>query len=142
MNTIAQSFASLVLNNNGFFKSQAQADYLLSICDGMVYTAGGNYHGSSWSKFYVCDSKGVVKVIHNTLDKGDVVEWERVQEGVKTVQEIKEQKRINREIKAIEKQIRQSQEAWDRGEYKGCEYLYHDAMKRNNDMLIKYKSML
>jgi len=142
MNTISQSFASLVKNNNGFFKSEKQAKTLLSVCNDSVFIDGGIFFGGTWTKFYHCDDKGVVMVVHHTNTKGDVLEWERASEGVKTVQEVKEEKRINREIKAIEKKIKETEEAWQRGDYAGYENLYHESIGRDNVLLTAYKKLL
>jgi hypothetical protein len=142
MNTISQSFAYLVANNNGLFKSEKQAKTLLNYCQDRVFHHSGNFFGTSWSKFYHCDGKGVVMVIHHTNTKGNVLEWERPSEGVKPIQEIKEEKRINREIKAIEKKIVETEEAWQRGDYAGYENLYHETMERDNLLLTAYEKLL
>jgi uncharacterized protein YlxW (UPF0749 family) len=145
MNTITQSFAYLVMNNNGFFKNEKQAKTLLSVCNNSVFIVSGIFFGGNWKKFYYCDDKGVVMVVHHTNSKGDVIEWERASEGVKTVRNVKEAKdenRINREIKAIEKKIKETEEAWQHGDYAGYENLYHETLKRDNEALTAFKNLL
>lgn len=62
MNDFAASFASLVKYNDGFFKSEKQASFLLSQCFGGVYYAQGNIYGNKFNIEYHCDEKGIVLV--------------------------------------------------------------------------------
>lgn len=63
MSNVAISFASIVKSNNGFFKSEAQAKFLISQCqEENTFFTGGNVYGNSFTLSYECDSKGVVKV--------------------------------------------------------------------------------
>lgn len=64
MSQVAMSFASLVKSNNGFFKSEKQAAFLLSQCQEQnVFYAGGSIYKNSYMMEYHCDAKGVVKVV-------------------------------------------------------------------------------
>lgn len=78
-NEIAVSFASLVKSNNGFFKSEKQAAFLLSKCqDTNTFVCGGNVYNNSFTMFCICDSLGVVKVEKYTPKSGKTVTtWER-----------------------------------------------------------------
>jgi hypothetical protein len=61
---IAQSLASLVRNNNGFFKSTKQAEFLLSQCNvntNQYLTTGSNY-GNRFETLYTLDVLGVVSI--------------------------------------------------------------------------------
>lgn len=58
--SIFVSLASLVKNNNGFFKSEKQATFLLSHCVNGVYFVEGNSRFCARS--FECDSKGVLLV--------------------------------------------------------------------------------
>lgn len=62
-NEIAASFASLVKSNNGLFKSEKQAAFLLSrYQEENTFHCAGNVYGNSYQVTYYCDAKGVVKV--------------------------------------------------------------------------------
>lgn len=97
--SIAISFAFLVKDNNGFFKSEKQAKFLLSRCTiesgQSVYVTSG-HHWQGFSLWYYCDDKGITKVVKNTRAKGDVITWERPEEGKVTVQEKREVRQITR----------------------------------------------
>lgn len=63
MSNVAISFASIVKSNNGFFKSEAQAKFLLSQCqEENTFIAGGTVYRNSYQLFYVCDACGVIRV--------------------------------------------------------------------------------
>lgn len=83
------SFFSLVKNNNGFFKSEKQAAFLLKMTDGHYVTSQniqfGEYEGRTnrntakieWA--VILDNQGVVKM-EKTTSKGTQVYFERTQE--------------------------------------------------------------
>lgn len=87
---IAVSFAGLVKSksNNGLFKSEKQAAFLLAKCQEGTFVCGGTIYNNTFSMFYHCDSKGVVSVEKHT-DKSNktVTTWTRV-----TDQEFKAEK--------------------------------------------------
>lgn len=69
MSNVAISFASLVKSNNGFFKSEAQASFLLSQCqEENVFFSSGEVYNNGFMIEYICDDKGVIKVV-KTLSK-------------------------------------------------------------------------
>ena len=78
-NEIAASFASLVKSNNGFFKSEKQAAFLLSKCqDGNTFVCGGHVYRNPFTLYYVCDASGVVRVEKYTSKTGkNVTTWTR-----------------------------------------------------------------
>lgn len=80
MSNVAVSFASLVKSNNGMFKSEAQAKFLLSQCqEENTFVCGGNVYNSSFTMFYICDIQGVVKVEKYTPKSGKTTTtWERL----------------------------------------------------------------
>lgn len=79
---VAMSFASLVKVNNGFFKSEKQAAFLLSQCqEENVFYAGGSVYKNSYMMEYHCDAKGVVKVVkYLSKTARQVVMFERLTE--------------------------------------------------------------
>lgn len=120
---IAKSFAYLVKSNNGAFKSEAQAKFLLSQCNGeqkfvdsMPKDAVVTYH---------CDGAGVVSVERYSLNTGKTKkEWERKVAGKLTVQEDREIKRLLRMKKDTEESIAARNIAYAKGDYKNDEILY------------------
>lgn len=146
--SISLSFASLVKSNNGMFKSEAQAKFLLSQCqETNTFSSGGNVYGNSFTLSYVCDDKGIVSVEKYLPGKGKVqTTWMRHVEGttnaVESASKAKEIKRLNKEIKSLEKRIQARKEAFQAGEYVGMEELYNDSMGQDESSLVGYKAKL
>ena len=138
---LSVSFANLVKTNNGFFKSEAQAKFLLSMCDNGVYHTSGHVHGNSFVLFYTCDKKGVTKVQKQTSGKGLVTQWERVEEGKVSVQNEKEIKRIKRLIKQTENKIASRLDAFKSGAYPN-EDLFKMSNERDQASLVELNTML
>lgn len=80
MDNLAASFASLVKSNNGLFKSEKQAAFLLSVCqDAGTFYTGGQVYGNSYSLQYNCDNAGVVSVEKYLPKTGKIVlTWSRL----------------------------------------------------------------
>ena len=80
MDNLAASFASLVKSNNGLFKSEKQAAFLLSVCqDAGTFYTGGQVYGNSYSLQYNCDKAGVVSVEKYLTKTGKIViTWSRL----------------------------------------------------------------
>lgn len=97
--SLAISFASLVKNNNGLFKSEKQANFLLSMCNENVYGTSGNVGRNSFYMDYFCDEKGVIQVTKRTDKKDTVSTWERRVDGKVTVQDKKAISSIKRMLK-------------------------------------------
>lgn len=78
------SFRSLAKSNAGFFKSDKQANYLLSLCDvnGVYKVAcnasfGFGEDGNVNKQYYAivqCDDKGVVSIVHEGVTTGKTKE--------------------------------------------------------------------
>lgn len=144
MDSVAQTFAGLVKNNNGLFKSATQAKFLLSQCqEKNTFVTGGSVYKSSFTLFYKCDDKGVVSVEKYLPRTGkNEIQWQRAGAGA-TVQDEKKIKSLQREIKSLEKTVKQRQEAWQSGSYNKSNIdLYHSAMKRDQELLNDLKSEL
>ena len=91
------SFASLVKNNGGLFKSEKQAAFLSSkLFDGEYWVFDKCYNNTS-ARIFTCDKKGVVSVTKKNTKKGiDVfsVVWKREESYIKAVEvKNKEQQR-------------------------------------------------
>lgn len=80
MSNVAVSFASLVKSNNGMFKSEAQAKFLLSQCqEENTFFVGGQVYNNSYTLSYNCDSMGVVSVEKYLPKSGKTTTtWERL----------------------------------------------------------------
>lgn len=80
MSNVAVSFASLVKSNNGMFKSEAQAKFLLSQCqEENTFFVGGQVYNNSYTLSYNCDSLGVVSVEKYLPKSGKTTTtWERL----------------------------------------------------------------
>jgi hypothetical protein len=136
------SFASLVKSNNGLFKSDAQAKFLLSKCDGKEYITGGSMYGNTFQLTYYCDNRGVTKVEKYTKAAGPKIQWTRKEAGTLSVQDEKELKRLNRLLKQTEKSIADREASMKAGTYHADKSLYDDSMKRDNDSLKQIKQMI
>ena len=143
MDNTALSLASLVKTNNGLFKSEAQAKFLTSQCQGGSHIASGSVMGNSFMITYFCDSKGVTKVEKYTPKSGKTsIEWERVEQGKVSVQDEKEIKRLKRLIKATEKSIKERQDSWDSGQYGNNVDLFSRAMAHDQEALAALNAKL
>lgn len=140
-NDLGMSFASLVKNNGGVFKSVKQAEFLLSQCDGNVYIACGRTWGAFTNEYH-CDQQGVVKVVHHTNNTGFKVTWTRPVAGEVSVQDAKEIKRLKREIKSLEKKLASRDESFAQGQYAGMESTYQNAKAFDTEMLAGYHALL
>lgn len=139
MNQVSKSLASLVKSNNGEFKSQSQADFLLSQRNsGDSILVSGEVRGNSFTLSYVLDSTGVVEVIKNTKVKGDVVTFTRKIEGILTPQEIKKIKTLKGKIKRLEKHIKERDDQFNNGGYSGKETLYETSKADDEETLNYY----
>lgn len=75
--TIAKSFFSLIKTNNGYFKSEKQASFLLDHCGSdKVFITTDSMFNNSYNFFFECDDEGVVRVEKHTSKKIETY-WER-----------------------------------------------------------------
>ena len=115
--SIFKSIMWLAKYNNGLFKSEKQAKFLISKIDRRSGCIG---HASSG--FYSCpimahyDDKGITKLVKVTKN-GNVLTFERKKEGVLTSLEIKEIKWLERRRKSIQKEIEEREIAFNSGNY-------------------------
>jgi len=78
MNNLNASFRSLVKNNNGFFKSEKQASFLLSKCDAdNEFVIAESAFGNAYLDIFKCDNNGIYKVVRSAKKSADKVIWER-----------------------------------------------------------------
>lgn len=125
----SKSFASLTKNNNGVFKSAAQAKFLLSVCDGTEYISTGNVYGNPFTLSYQCDEKGVIKVIKHTSNTcKTITTWERKESGKTTIQDAKLIKKIKKEIKGRKSSIDDRKESIEDYKERGMMNIYTKSM--------------
>ena len=141
MSQIAQSFANIVKTNNGFFKSQAQRNLLLNQCTGNEFVTTGTVGRNGYTLFYTCDLQGVTRVQKQTVAKGLVLVWERVEAGQVSIQDAREIKRIQRLIKQTEQSMASREASRAAGEYPS-DSLYAEAQGRDQQSLETLKQML
>lgn len=116
---ILRSIFGLTKSNNGFFKSEKQAKFLIpqiSKFDGYIGQVSSGYN--SCPVFANWDEKGITKIV-KSAKSGDVVMFERKQEGILNVLEIKEIKQLERKIKSLEKDITRHKTSFEDGSYNG-----------------------
>jgi hypothetical protein len=111
------SVFALAKNNTGLFKSPKQAIFLISQlekCDGCI-----GYLGNSSSPIFVdWDDKGITKIIKATK-KVDVLMFERKIDGVLTGVEIQKIKALEKRQKALKKEIKEREDAYNNGMWNG-----------------------
>lgn len=116
---ISKSIFGLAKSNNGFFKSEKQSKFLIaqmSEFGGCIGHANSGYN--SCPIFASWDEKGITKIVKSAKN-GDVIMFERKQEGILTSLEIKEIKRLERKIKTLENEVKERQDSFDNGSYNG-----------------------
>ena len=88
MSNLTISFASLVKYNNGFFKSEKQANFLLSKClDNVFYGESTQTYKNITRNEYRCDAQGVVSISkYSQTKKTLTVTWERQEKSEFNIQ--------------------------------------------------------
>ena len=117
MSNIQISLENIIKTNNGKFKSQKQADFLLSVLkDNNVFSV--NVNGYALVITYLFDDKGVtLKTITSLHTHKTTEEWSRKVEGILSVDDKAVIKQINKRIKALDKSIKSRQASFDNGAY-------------------------
>lgn len=138
---LSSSFAYLVKNNNGAFKSEAQSNFLLSQCNCDKKFIDDAPKDSV--VFYSCDDAGVFLVERYSLKTGKTKkEWERKVAGVISVQDEKEIKRLQRLLAQTQKTIAKRNAAFADGEYEGEESLYAESNDRDVKTVREINAMI
>lgn len=76
---LTKSFATLVKYNNGFFKSEKQARFLLAHCiNGIFYGESHNTYNNITRNEYHCDQTGIISIYKYSQTKETLTQtWER-----------------------------------------------------------------
>ena len=77
--SISKSLFSLAKNNNGKFKSVAQAKYILSVAYDNILAVSDNVYGNTYTFFFSFDDEGIT-LIEKDTKKNSSVYWERMDE--------------------------------------------------------------
>lgn len=119
MSNVQLSLNSLVKKNNGFFKSQKQADFLLSILNDNNVFASVAY-GYTILTTYHFDGKGItLKTKTSVKTNKTTEEWSRKIEGVLSVEEQQIIKRLNKQLKSVKKEYASRLKSYNDGSYFG-----------------------
>ena len=99
--SVTKSLFSLVKENNGYFKSDKQAAFLLSQCqEAQVFTAVRSLYNNSYQFHFICDQDGVMLVEKHT-SKGVEIWWERDPDHAGFMAKAAERGEENRRRKAV-----------------------------------------
>lgn len=143
-NNLAVTIYGLVKNNQGYFKSDAQATYIKSKLDA---TAGiidsGEVYGNSYNTFTEFDDKGITKIYTQAGKTNKLtVKWERKQEGVLSQADQKAVRYYKREIKKLENSIASAQAAKAEFEAEGMMNLFLQRDKIEKERLQGFRDKL
>lgn len=133
---IKSSIIGLTKSNNGFFKSDKQADFLTN-----ELMLGGGYIGIADSGYDSCpifakwDKEGIIQLYKYTKNNGNVVIFDRKITGILTNNEIKEQKVDKRLLKKLERQLEEKILSYEDGTYNGS----GDKSTYTTDMTARYE---
>ena len=143
MNNIQATLENLIKTNNGFFKSEKQAKFLLSELKkeyGNVFTASA--FGNSVALTYAYDEKGITEKTNTSAKTNKTAKvWERKIAGVLSLDDKKTIAHYKREIKKLEKSIFARDEALKKGEYE-IEALYIASNSKDLERLAMFKKLL
>lgn len=117
MDNLAISFASLVKNNGGLFKSDKQAAFLLSQCVFGEYVSFHRAFNNVSRLHYVCDNKGIKEVVKVNTVKGvktPTTVWDRENPSI---QNAIAEKKAAKHAKKLKAQLRQENAANSVEEY-------------------------
>lgn len=133
---ISKSIFTLTKYNNGLFKSEKQADFLI---DQMQQTGGcigiANSGYNQCPIFAEWDAEGITKVVKHGKKKHTIM-FERKTPGVLTEVEKKRIKSIERKIKSLNKEIKEVELSFKDGSYNGT----GDVSTYTEDMIERYES--
>lgn len=132
---ISKSIFALTKCNNGFFKSEKQAAFLIDQMEkanGCIGISNSGYN--QCPIFAEWDGKGITKLVKH--GKRHTVMFERKIQGVLTGPEKKEIKRLERKVKSINKEIKDVELSFHDGSYNGT----GDASTYTKDMIERYES--
>lgn len=124
INDLSKSIFGLTKYNNGLFKSEAQAKFLISQIEryeGLIGYARSGYN--TIPIFAEYDEKGITRLVKHSNNKSvkdkDVVIFERNVGNALNSLEIKELNTHKRKLKKLEKELNDRITSWESGNYNG-----------------------
>ena len=144
MELVQVSLENLIKTNNGLFKSEAQAEFLLSK---LKEEFGNEFLTSIYNNSviitYEYDEKGIVRKTNRSVKKHTTkVVWERKEEGKISIEEAQKLKQIKREISKLKKNISNRLVAKENGQYDGMEELFTKSHNSDEKSLKEFENML
>lgn len=144
MENVQISIESLIKSNNGFFKSEKQAEFLISELKAQY---GNQFVSSIYNNSviisYEWDDKGIISKSNQSVKKNSVkVVWKRKVEGELSIAEQESVKQLKRNIKKIQKNISNRNESFERGDYSEMEELYNNSNNSDLKQLSDYEKEL
>lgn len=144
MNNIQASLENLISTNNGLFKSESQAQFLLSEMKkefGNVFVT--SVYGNSVKLTYIFDETGIIEKTNTSVKKGtETLVWKRKVQGVLSIDEAKQLKHIKKSIKDLKKSIERRDACYANGEYNASKSLYENSNKSDLDRLAEFEKLL
>jgi hypothetical protein len=137
---ITASILGLAKNNNGMFKSEKQALFLISQMeqmDGLIGHASSAYH--SCPMFASWDKTGITQIVKSSKT-GNLVMFERKVAGKLGELEIKKIAKLKRELKAVEKDLAETIAA--KHEYGDKIDLYLWSIERKTTLIKNFKDLI
>jgi len=134
MENLLISCFSLAKSNNGFFKSEKQAEFLISKInerDGNIGSVTSGYN--SCPVFANLDNKGILKIVKSTKS-GEIVMFERVVENQLNSIQIKEINSLEKLQKKLEKELLRKRSSFNDGSYNGT----GDSSTYSKDLIERY----
>lgn len=144
MESVQISLENLIKTNNGFFKSDAQAEFLLSkLKEEFGNTFITTMYNNSVIITYEYDEKGIVRKTNTSIKKQtNKVVWERKIEGKLSIEEEQKLKQIKKEISRLKKAISNRLEAKRNGSYDEMEELFNKYQEADENRLKEFEQML
>lgn len=124
------SILSLAKNNNGFFKSEKQASFIISQLDQNEDCFGHVSSGyNSCPLFAEYDAKGITRIYKQTV-RGSVTTFERAVEGKLNSVQQKEVNSLKRRLNKLKKDLDRKVNSFESGNYNssGDKSTYDDYM--------------
>jgi hypothetical protein len=117
--SIRISILALAKNNNGYFKTEKQAKFLIQMLEesDKGYLGGGNLYGNSFSQWAEWDEKGIIKIYTHKNKSKDTVFFVRAVEGELNELQIKKIKHFEKRIKALSKELDSNKSHFEAGTY-------------------------
>lgn len=144
MESVQISLENLIKTNNGFFKSDAQAEFLLSkLKEEFGNTFITSVYNNSVIITYEYDEKGIVRKTNTSIKKQTTkVVWERKIEGKRSIEEERKLKQIKKEISRLKTSISCRLKAKQNGSYDEMEELFNEYQTADENRLKEFEQML